>query len=102
MKIGGLGEPPEFIRPDTFQVRPGDTLESLARSFGVDAAALARENGLPPGGELKPGQELVLPSPGGSGRSGRGVAGPWLGPRRSGEPGKPALQPVGSGRPIPP
>ena len=61
MKIGGQGEPPEFIRPDSLQVRPGDTLESLARSFGVDAAALARENNLPSGGELKAGMELVLP-----------------------------------------
>ena len=61
MKIGGMGEPPEFVRPESYQVRAGDTLESVARSLGVEPGALARENNLPAGGELKAGMDLILP-----------------------------------------
>lgn len=42
------------------QVRPGDTLWNLARSYGVDVKRLARWNGMAPGDVLQPGHTLVV------------------------------------------
>lgn len=46
------------------EVRPGDTLYSLSRSHGVSVAALKAANGLS-SDDLRPGQQLHLPSAGG-------------------------------------
>lgn len=48
---------------DTIEVRPGDTLYSLSRSHGVSVAALKAANGLS-SNDLRPGQQLHLPSAG--------------------------------------
>jgi lipoprotein NlpD len=42
-------------------VQPGDTLSGIARRYGVDMAALARANGLPPPYLIRVGQRLALP-----------------------------------------
>lgn len=44
----------------SYIVRPGDTLEAVAKRFGVDPQELAAGNSLT-GQELKPGQELKIP-----------------------------------------
>lgn len=42
-------------------VSPGDTIDSIARRYGVPSAALAQSNGLNQQGQLYPGQRLVVP-----------------------------------------
>lgn len=44
----------------TYTVRPGDTLEAIAKRFGVDPNELTAGNNLT-GQELRPGQELKIP-----------------------------------------
>jgi hypothetical protein len=51
-------------RGETIQVQEGDTLYSIARRYGVSAAALIETNGLAHSATIKPGQQLVLPSAG--------------------------------------
>ena len=41
-------------------VRKTDSLSSIGARFGVPAATLARDNGLPPGARLKPGSTIVI------------------------------------------
>lgn len=45
------------------EVRPGETVESLARRHGVSVAALRQVNGLAPDGRLVVGQDLLVPPP---------------------------------------
>ncbi len=47
----------------TYVVRPGDTLFSLARRFGVEVATLARANGIADPDRLRAGARLVVPRP---------------------------------------
>ena len=45
-----------------YEVKPGDTLTSLAKRYGVSVATLVKLNKLPNGNvQLKTGQHLVLP-----------------------------------------
>ena len=44
-------------------VRPGDTVSSIALSYGVDPARLAADNAVPAGGALAVGQTLVVRFP---------------------------------------
>ena len=44
-----------------YTVRPGDTLSSLARGFGVPLRALAEANGIPNWDLIHPGEVLVIP-----------------------------------------
>jgi murein DD-endopeptidase MepM/ murein hydrolase activator NlpD len=56
-------EPPEDKQPPssaTVEVKPGDTLYSIARRHGVTASALKELNGLS-STSVRPGQRLVLP-----------------------------------------
>ena len=46
----------------SYEVRPGDTLWSISRSFGVDLCTLTAVNGIDDGGVLLPGQVLILPA----------------------------------------
>lgn len=43
-------------------LKPGETLDVLARRFGIDEALLRSVNGLPRKGDIAPGQLLLLPS----------------------------------------
>lgn len=63
---------------ETIQVQEGDTLYSIARRYGVSAAALIETNGLAHGATIKPGQQLVLPS---AATSARALAEPATGGR---------------------
>lgn len=45
-------------------VAPGETLESVARRYGVQPADLADWNGLEAGAKVQPGQELLLSAQG--------------------------------------
>lgn len=47
--------------PDSYVVRPGDTLGKIAKRFGLDIAELRRANGLKAGQRIFPHQRLVLP-----------------------------------------
>jgi hypothetical protein len=49
-----------------YRVQDGDTLESLARRFGVPRDTIASDNALDPSAGLKPGQLLLLQSGGNS------------------------------------
>ena len=45
-----------------YEVKPGDTLTSLAKRYGVSVATLVKLNKLPSGNvQLKTGQHLVIP-----------------------------------------
>jgi len=57
----GGKQPPIFS--NTYQVRPGDTLDKLAEKFGVSRVELAHANGLGTGAGLRTGQELKVPGP---------------------------------------
>lgn len=54
-------EPEETTGQQTYTVRPGDTLFSLYRRFGVSVEAIRRANGLS-GNTIKVGQTLVIPA----------------------------------------
>lgn len=45
----------------TYEVRPGDSLWSIARSLGVDVEALVAANGLKDADKIQAGQKLVIP-----------------------------------------
>jgi LysM repeat protein len=47
---------------ETYRVRPGDTLSGIAARYGVTVRALRLANDIPPGGIIRPGQELVIPT----------------------------------------
>ena len=44
-----------------YSVKPGDTLYSIARQFGVTVAELERFNGLPDENLLTTGQDVLIP-----------------------------------------
>ncbi|MGF1620966.1 MAG: peptidoglycan DD-metalloendopeptidase family protein [Rhodomicrobiaceae bacterium] len=46
---------------DSYQVRRGDTLYEIARSYGLSHHELARYNDIPPSATLYPGQRLHIP-----------------------------------------
>jgi cell wall-associated NlpC family hydrolase len=52
--------------PSAYVVRRGDTLYSLARTFGVTVEALQQENGLVSPHQIRAGQVLRIPLPGAS------------------------------------
>lgn len=47
-----------------YTVRSGDTLDAIARRFGVQVADLMRDNGITDARRLRVGQELVIPGSG--------------------------------------
>ncbi|MDC0712219.1 glucosaminidase domain-containing protein [Stigmatella sp. ncwal1] len=49
------------VRPNTYAVRSGDTINKLAERFGTTPDALAAKNGLSDANKIKVGQKLVLP-----------------------------------------
>ena len=58
----------------TIMVRPGDTLASLARRFGVPEKEILKANGLKSAGQVEPGQRLVIPSFGAAGSAAKAAA----------------------------
>jgi peptidoglycan/xylan/chitin deacetylase (PgdA/CDA1 family) len=48
-----------------YTVKPGDTLTSIARTFGVTAGELLKANGLADGNVIQAGQVLIVPLPSG-------------------------------------
>ena len=57
----GSSQPP--LLSGTYKVKPGDTLASLAKKFGISRVELAHGNGLGTGAGLKTGQVLKVPGP---------------------------------------
>ncbi|SEK91638.1 Flagellum-specific peptidoglycan hydrolase FlgJ [Stigmatella aurantiaca] len=49
------------VKPSTYSVRSGDTLNKLAERFGTTATALAQKNGISNPNQIKAGQKLVIP-----------------------------------------
>jgi LysM repeat protein len=47
---------------ETYRVRPGDTLSGIAARYGVTLRALRLANDIPPGGIIRPGRVLVIPT----------------------------------------
>lgn len=47
-----------------YEVQPGDTLESIAAEFGVNAEGIYRSSYMPNGWSVAPGQVVVIPGPG--------------------------------------
>ena len=54
------------VRPDSYTVKPGDTLYSIALEHGLDYRELALWNGLDNPGALKVGMQLRLSAPAGA------------------------------------
>ncbi|NPV69476.1 MAG: LysM peptidoglycan-binding domain-containing protein [Firmicutes bacterium] len=46
-----------------YEVKDGDTLESISQAWGIPAAVLAKLNGLPADVTLKPGDRIKIPVP---------------------------------------
>jgi murein DD-endopeptidase MepM/ murein hydrolase activator NlpD len=42
-------------------VRPGETVQTISRRYGVPESAILAANGLPKGGALQPGSQVVIP-----------------------------------------
>ena len=59
---------------DTYAVKPGDTVESIAKQFGTTAAKLTEANSLD-GGSFAPDQELVVPPSASAGKASGGADG---------------------------
>lgn len=55
--------PPPAPAPIRYRVQPGDTIFTIARTYGVSMTALIAANNLPASGEIRVGQELVIPLP---------------------------------------
>ncbi len=53
-----------FAGQQRYEVRDGDTIESVAGTFGVDPAAIRTSSYLPTGDDLQAGQVIVIPEPG--------------------------------------
>ncbi len=60
-------------------VAPGQTLGKIAKRYHVSVDALCAANGISRGAALQPGQELVIPAPGGEARSHIVASGDTLG-----------------------
>jgi len=61
---GGTGQP---IFNATYVVKPGDTLDKVAKKYRITREQLAHANGFGTGAGLKTGQRLKVPSPAGTG-----------------------------------
>lgn len=61
----GGKQPPIFNA--TYMVRKGDTLNSVAKRFGITRVELAHANGLGTGAGLRTGQRIKVPQPKGTG-----------------------------------
>jgi membrane-bound lytic murein transglycosylase D len=59
-RLDALQSRPRGDKKVTHRVRPGDSLWSLARSYGVKVSSLAAWNGMAPGDILRQGQKLVI------------------------------------------
>jgi LysM repeat protein len=46
-----------------YEVKDGDTLESISRAWGIPRAVLAKLNGIPEDVVLKPGDRVKIPVP---------------------------------------
>lgn len=46
-----------------YEVRPGDTIESIAAEFGVDPEGIYRSSWMPNGWSVSPGQVVIIPDP---------------------------------------
>lgn len=57
--VQAIEKKPEII---TYQVKAGDTLESISRRFGVSVGAIAGSSGISRDSVIKEGQELRFPS----------------------------------------
>jgi uncharacterized protein YvpB len=53
-----------FAGQQRYEVRDGDTVESVAATFGVDPASIRSASYLPTGDDLQAGQVIVIPEPG--------------------------------------
>ncbi len=53
-----------FAGQQRYEVRDGDTIESVAATFGVDPASIRASSYLPTGDDLRAGQVIVIPEPG--------------------------------------
>jgi len=62
--LGTKGNPgDQWMIPDRYIVKLGDTLYSLSRQWNVDRSAVLALNGLPGSGALKAGQTVYIPVP---------------------------------------
>lgn len=53
-----------FAGQQRYEVHDGDTIESVASTFGVDPESIRSSSYLPSGGDLRTGQVIVIPEPG--------------------------------------
>jgi LysM repeat protein len=58
--------PPPATGQTTYTINAGDTLFSIARTYGLTIEELAAANNIDPNGLLTPGQTLVIPVAGGT------------------------------------
>lgn len=58
--------PPPATGQTTYTINAGDTLFSIARTYGLTVEELAAANNIDPNGLLTPGQTLVIPTAGGT------------------------------------
>lgn len=59
-----LGMAGTGLAQERYVVQDGDTLDSLATTFGVDPSAIAASSYMPNGDLLTPGQVVIIPDPG--------------------------------------
>jgi uncharacterized protein YvpB/LysM repeat protein len=59
-----LGMAGTTLAQERYVVQDGDTLDSVATTFGVDPAAIAASSYMPDGDTLMPGQVIIIPNPG--------------------------------------
>ncbi len=68
-----LGTPPRTLNEQaanqSHTVQPGETLYSIARTYGVSHTAIAEANGMSPDAYVRSGQVLRIPGPGGLGNA---------------------------------
>ncbi|MCI5048151.1 MAG: LysM peptidoglycan-binding domain-containing M23 family metallopeptidase [Aquisalinus sp.] len=57
-----VSQPQPQSRTQSYVVRPGNTLYSISRAYGLDVATVAIANGLTPPYTLSVGQRLVIPT----------------------------------------
>jgi len=46
---------------ETYEVKAGETLQTIAQQFGITPEALATANGLSPDAQVSPGSQLIIP-----------------------------------------
>jgi murein DD-endopeptidase MepM/ murein hydrolase activator NlpD len=63
-EIPAIPSPRVIVPPENqvYRVRPGDTLNTIARNLGITPAELARENGIDNPNRIKVNQTLVVPA----------------------------------------